>query len=68
MKEDTQQTLQENNQSLLQEYRELMKNFDEKSMIKSTWEMRGDSYVQFSIYDESLVGNTAISLSGSFKD
>ena len=31
MKEDTQQTLQENNQSLLQEYRELMKNFDEKS-------------------------------------
>ena len=52
---------------IMQDYQDLMKDFEPNPLIKNTWEMRGDNYVQFSFYDENVIGYSDICLTGSLQ-
>jgi hypothetical protein len=58
----------EESSKLVQEYQELMANFEQNPMMNNVWEKRGDAYVQFSFYDENIVGYSDIRLVGSLQN
>lgn len=58
----------EESSKLVQEYQELMVNFEQNPMMNNVWEKRGDAYVQFSFYDENIVGYSDIRLVGSLQN
>ena len=45
-----------------------MVNFEQNPMMNNVWEKRGDAYVQFSFYDENIVGYSDIRLVGSLQN
>lgn len=45
-----------------EQYDKLMKGFEPLTIIGREWEIRGDSYVQYSAYDESLTCTSTASL------
>ena len=58
----------EESSKLVQEYQELMANFEQNPMMNNVWEKRGDADVQFSFYDENIVGYSDIRLVGSLQN
>ena len=58
----------EESSKLVQEYQELMVNFEQNPMMNNVWEKRGDTYVQFLFYDENIVGYSDIRLVGSLQN
>ena len=58
----------EESSKLGKEYQELMANFEQNPMMNNVWEKRGDAYVQFSFYDENIVGYSDIRLVGSLQN
>lgn len=48
--------------TIIREYNEFMSDFKNTALFSGEWEKRGDSYVQFSFYDESKVGSSAACL------
>ena len=58
----------EESSKLVQEYQELMVNFEQNTMMNNVLEKRGDSYFQFSFYDENIVGYSDIRLVGSLQN
>lgn len=45
-----------------EQYEKLMKGFEPLKVIGREWEKRGDSYVQYSAYDESMTCISTASL------
>ena len=58
----------EESSSLFQEYQELMTDYEQNPIMNNVWKKRGDSYVQFSFYDENIVGYSDIRLVGSLQN
>lgn len=55
-------------QNITQEYADFMSGFQPTPFINSEWEKRGDAYVQFSFYDESLNGISVTYLTGTLQN
>ena len=50
------------------DYQFFMKDFEKNPLIDTSWEMRGDCYVQLSFYDESAIGYSDICVTGSLQN
>ena len=48
--------------TITEEYKEFMKDFQQIDFLNVEWERRGDSYVQFSLYDDDMIGSSCTHL------
>lgn len=57
----TNQMLVEGKPSLIESFNAIMRNYKPIQIIDSTWEKRGDSYVQYSAFDHDVICTSGIS-------